>query len=244
VVNALTAPVNVLVPAGVVAAGVVAGAPWLAAVALLCWLALAAQTFFDPRAARAVGRRVRAARVPAPPVPALPQADPALLAPAIGRRVRAARAARASIAAAIDAAGLPLEDVAREVDGLVEAMQADALRAQRIHEFLRDAEATEGAGAGRDDPGGAAHAPARGALEARERALSRVRERLDRLLAGMDDVVLALQTVQADILATDGLARAGGERELASQVSELRAVVRAMSDGLEEAWAQTRTGLR
>jgi hypothetical protein len=83
-------------------------------------------------------------------------------------------------------------------------------------------------------------APVRAALEAKHTALTRLRDRLDGLLAEMDHVVATLQTVQPEILATDGIEQALEERALASQVSELRAKVRIMSAGLEESFAETR----
>jgi hypothetical protein len=54
----------------------------------------------------------------------------------------------------------------------------------------------------------------------------------------MDHVVATLQTVHAEILVTDGL----GQSELAGQVSVLRENVQAVSAGLEDAFAQTRSG--
>ncbi len=60
-------------------------------------------------------------------------------------------------------------------------------------------------------------------------------ERLDGLLAEMDRVVATLHTVQAEILAADGIELE--QRGLVTQVSELRAKVRIMSTGLEETYA-------
>jgi predicted nucleic acid-binding Zn-ribbon protein len=193
-VNALTKPVNVLVPAGVVVAAALAGAVWLVPLALVCWVVLAAMTVLDEREA--------------------PRTDRVALAPPIARRVRAATAARAAIRAAIAESRCPLEDVTGEVDALVAAIEAHAVRAQRIHEFLAD----------------------EGALAAHADALARLRQRLERLLAEMDDVVGALRTVQAEILASDGIEEAA----LASQVLDLRTRVQTTSEGLEEAFAETR----
>jgi hypothetical protein len=128
--------------------------------------------------------------------------------------VKAAAAARAAIRAAIAESRSPLDDVTGEVDALVAAIEAHAVRAQRIHEFLAD----------------------EGALAAQPDALARVRLRLDRLLDDMDQVVGALRTVQAEILASDGVE----EGALASQVFDLRTRVQTTSEGLEEAFAETR----
>jgi predicted nucleic acid-binding Zn-ribbon protein len=195
--NALTKPVNVLVPAGVVVAAALAGAVWLMVVAFVCWLALVTMTFRDEREARTP-----------------PHTDRMALAPPIAKRVSAAVAARAAIRTAIAESRSPLDDVTGEVEALVAAIEAHAVRAQRIHEFLAD----------------------EGALAADPDALQRLRQRLDRLLAEMDQVVGALRTVQAEILASDGIEEAA----LASQVFDLRTRVQTTSEGLEEAFAETR----
>jgi hypothetical protein len=228
-VNALTKPINVLVPAGVVVAGLLVGATWLLVVAIVVWLAMTGATFFDEREAKRVGERARAAVRPAPVSVGAP---PGPFAPPIATRLRAARAARASIRAAIADTPSALEDVSAEVDALVVAMQADAVRAQRIHEFLAQespAELDQRIAGERSDA-------VRVALESKREAVARVQQRLDRLLAELDHVVVTLQTVEAEILATGGL----DDRALAGQVSELRVNVQLMAEGLEEAFAETR----
>ena len=224
VVNALTKPLNVLVPTGIAVAGILIGAAWLVAVAIVCWLALVVATFFDGGEAERVGARRRAA----PPVPA----EPTAFAPPIAVRMRAAITARASIRAAIDGTASPLEDVTAEVDALVGAMQADAVRAQRIHEFLARESPAAIERRMADEPSDAVRA----ALGAKLDAVNRLQQRLDRLLAELDHVVLTLQTVQAEILATDGL----DDATLAGRVSDLRENVQVMAAGLEEAFAETR----
>jgi hypothetical protein len=193
--DALTKPVNVLVPAGVVVAAALSGAAWLVGVALVCWLALAAMTLHD-----------------APETPRL--GDRPELAPPIASRLDAAMDARAAIRSAVAESRSPLDDVTGEVDALALALQTHAVRAQRIYEFLAD----------------------EGALAADSAALARVRQRLYGLLADMDQIVSALRTVQAEILASDGIEEAA----LASQVIELRTRVQTTSEGLEEAFAETR----
>jgi hypothetical protein len=199
----------VLVPVGVLVAGALLGAPWLAFVAVACWVALVGLAYFDQ-----------------------PHADDPALDPAIGARVAAARRARAAIRDAVRESRSPLDDVTREVDQLVAALEADAARAQRIEEFL----AGEPAGELERRIAGEANPAVRSALEAKLDAVTRLRQRLHRLLAEMDHVVATLETVQAEILATDGIE----EHTLASQVIELRTNVQLASEGLEEAFAETR----
>lgn len=225
--NALTKPLNVVVPAGVIVAGLLIGAAWLVAVAVVGWLALSIATFFDAREAQRVGERLRAGRRTPPPVPS----NPATFAPPIAARLRAAAAARASIHAAIEGTDSPLEDVSAEVDELVRAMEADAVRAQRIHEFLAQESPAEIERRMREE-----NAAVRDALGAKLGAVNRLQQRLDGMLSELDHVVLTLQTVQAEILATDGL----DDRLLAGQVSDLRENVQLMAAGLEEAFAETR----
>jgi hypothetical protein len=210
-VNALTKPLNVAVPAGIVVAGLLLGATWLIGVAALCWLALVGGTFFDEREAKAVGERaLQERRAP----PAVAPARPAF-AGQIERRVRAAVSARAAIRAAIEESDVPHEDVMEEVDALLGAMQADAVRAHRIHQFLAEVPAEQ------VDP----------------QTRQRVQSRLDRLLEELDRVVATLQTVRAEILVSDGLA---GRGELTAQLSELRTNVQLVSAGLEDAFEGVR----
>jgi hypothetical protein len=229
--NAVSHPVNVLVPAGVLVAGAIFGAAWLALVALVCWLVLAGVTFFDEREAQQVGERARKARRGA-----AARADPADFSLEIGARVKAANAARAAIHAAIDSSRSPLAGVAGEVDALLAAMNADAGRAQRIHGFL----AGESLPALRRRIEQEERAHVRSALEGKLTALTRLRGRLDDLLAEMDHVVATLQTVQAEILAADDLEQAAHDEALAGRVSELRAQVEIVSAGLEESFDETR----
>jgi hypothetical protein len=234
VVNAVASPVNVLVPTGVLIAGVLLGAWWLAVVALVVWVALALHTFFDEGAARRVGARVHAgARAQA----AKPSVNPGELTPLIAGRVKAAIGAREAIRAAIADAPFALRDVEHEVDALVAAMEADAVRAQRIWEFLAG---QESAASLERRIASEQNASVRTALESKQRALGRLRERLSGLMAEIDQVVATLQTVQAEIFAADEIE----ERALAGQVSELRERVQLVAAGLEEAYEETRAAPR
>jgi len=58
VVNAMTKPVNVTIPAAVLTAGLLLAVPWLIPVALVCWLALVVMTFFDDQPSEAVGQQL------------------------------------------------------------------------------------------------------------------------------------------------------------------------------------------
>ncbi len=221
-VNALTKPLNVLVPALVVVAGSLLGAAWLVVVALLCWLGLAAVTFFDEDEARRVGERRRAAPQPAGAAAA---ADPAALSPGIASRLRAALTARTAIRDAVGDSGLPLADVVEELDTLVTLLERHAVRADRIERFLAE----------RSLPGPT--------LDAQRQALRRLEGRHAELLGEMDRIVAALDVLQAEILAADGLEEAALRRVAVDRVVELQGEVRLVSAGLEEAFEDTRADL-
>ncbi len=220
IVAAAMQPVNVLVPTVVVVAAALLGALWLLPVALVCWVALSAMTLSDDR------RDLRGGGEPAP----------GELGPAIRKRVRDAMAAGAAVRAAAAASPSPLEDVGAEVDLLVAAVRADAVRAQRIHEFL----SRESPDALRRRLAGEPRADVRAALEAKLSALDRLQGQLDDALAGMDQVVATVQTVHAEILAADGLLRRPERDDMAGQVSELRVRVQTRAEGLEEVFGETR----
>jgi hypothetical protein len=216
IADALTRPLNVVVPAAVLTAGALTSVLWLVLVAVVCWLALVAMTLLEEGP---------------PPAPAL--------GPAIAGRLQAAGTARASIRAAIETSDLPLGDLLVEVDALVAAIESHARRAQRIHEFLRERPA---AGIERrlereTNPQVAA------ALAAQLDALARLRGHLDALLSAMDHVVASLDTVHAEVLAAESAGDTLGQHELASRVSQLRTHAQLVSAGLQEAFADTRSHL-
>jgi len=216
-VAAATQPLNVAVPTAVVVAGALLGVVWLVLVAVVCWAALTAMTLSEE------------------PPAAATSADPRAFGPAIQARVRDAAAAGAAVRAAIAASPAPLEDVGGEVELLLAAVEADAVRAQRIHAFL----AGESPEALRHRVAGEPRAPVRAALEAKLAALDRLQRQLDDLLSEMDHVVATMQTVHAELIAADGLVRRPERDELAEQVSELRMRVRTRAEGLEEAFGES-----
>ena len=195
VVNALTKPLNVLVPALVVVAASLLGAALLIVVALICWLGLALVTFFDEdEAARrrppAAGGRARA---PArPPHPSPSRARP---------RSRAgsgdAHAAADSVQEAVRESELPLADVTGEVDELVALIERNAARVDRMHRFLAE------------------HPLPAAAPEEQRRAVARLEARHQELLVEIDRAASALDTVHAEVLAADGLAELEARQALA-----------------------------
>jgi hypothetical protein len=222
IVNALTKPLNVLVPALVVVAGSLLGASALFAVALICWWGLALVTFFDGDEAARVGRRrradARAAHEPPAPV-AVPRT------PEIARRVTHAHAAADSVREAVRESELPLDDVTGEVDALVALIEANAARADRMDRFLAE------------------HPLPAAAPEEQRRAVNRLEARHRELLGVIDRAASALDTVHAEVLAADGLAELEARQALAGRVADLQTKVRVVSAGLDDAFEETRAGL-
>jgi paraquat-inducible protein B len=231
--SALGNPANVAVAAAVALAAVVVGAWWLLLVAAAAYATLTGLTVRERRLA---GGEAAAA--------ALPTAPDRLSRP-IAARLLAGLAAADAVCAAIDEAGVPLDDVAREVAGLRASLESLATRADRVDRYLaaHDPDAIRArlaAEAAHDDT---ARARLADALRVQLDALGRLRSQLDRLLAEMDQVTVALQAMHAEVLGM-AVAEAGWQgRELSSRVGDLRAQVGALGEGLDEVYAETRVSM-
>jgi hypothetical protein len=238
-INALTKPVNVLVPAAVAVAAVIIGAWWLWVVAIVVFAVLCAQTFFDEDEAERVGERTYAGDLPAGrPV------DSRKLAPPIRAQLDAALSEQKRIRDAIDAAGLPFADLGVEVTALVREMERTAARAQLVYEYLaglypdrieaRMRELRTAQGTGPDDP---ARTTA-DALEEQLAAYRDMRRQVERYFAEMEQTVAALSTIHAQIVRMGVTADAGGEEELTGRVRDLRGKVTALTEGIGEAYEE------
>jgi hypothetical protein len=140
---------------------------------------------------------------------------------------------------------MPLDDVTGDVADLRTAMLSLADRADRVHRYLaaNDQSAVEARLAGLDRDDDTANMRLGEALDAQVRALARLRTQLDRLLAEMDHLVAALQAMHAEVIGLAAIPDAWRGRELSSRVSELQAQVGALGEGLEEAYAETRSSV-
>lgn len=135
---------------------------------------------------------------------------PIALAPRIDRRLEAVQAAADALSATVASTRSPLPELTAEVHALVDAMEDHALRAQRILAFLdtrprREREANP--------------------------SLRRLDQRLDGLLAELDDAVAALVTLHAEVLGAEL-----DQETAARQLSDLRANVEVVSESLAEAF--------
>jgi len=240
VTNALTKPANVLVPAAMVVAGLLVGTLWLVAAALVVYGALSAITFFDADEAERVGKEVYGrGRGPEPR-----RLDPGNLAEPIGQQLRAALTEESRIKQAIADADLPFTEVGAEVDGLVDAMESIAGRAQRIYSYLvtqdpprvyRRLEELRAAGA-EDDP---QRRELVRALKAQIDAQNKLTTQLERFYSQMEHVTASLGAVHAQVVTMSVAGEAEAQDELVGQVRGLREEVDVLAAGMSEAYAQS-----
>jgi hypothetical protein len=240
VANAATKPLNVIVPATVVVAGLLLGTWWLVPVAVVVYLALGAFTLFDQREAERVGTRTYA--VARGDVRRL---DPGSLAPEIAGPVRTARAEEKAIRETVAKAHLPFEEVSGEIDGLMGELDRIAGRAQLIYDYLssQDAGAIESRlralRAERSDAGvREARDRAIAALEEQRQVQQQLYDQLERFYAEMEHLAASLGTVHGQLVRMSVAEEAAGQTELAKQVRDLRDRVKALAQGMTEAYAQ------
>jgi uncharacterized coiled-coil protein SlyX len=234
--SALTNRTNLAVGALVAVAAVVLQVWWLLLVGAAAYATLTAVTAGEERERRAAGRAEGGGAALA--------AGAGLSAP-VAARLRAGLAAADAICAAIDDADVPLDDVAEDVAGLRASIETLAGRADRVHRYLgahdpASVRARMEAEAASDDT---VRGRLADALAAQLHALTRLRDQLDRLLAEMDHVTVALQAMHAEVLGMAALADDWQGRELSSRVGDLQAKVGVLGEGLDEVYAETRVSI-
>ncbi len=237
VVNAITKPVNVAVPAAVAVAALGLGVSWLIVVAAVVYAVLSALTFFDEGEAERVGARTygdhrggrQAQRV-----------DVARLATPIAAQVEAARACEARIQDTIDRSDSSLAEVGGEVGSLVGAIELIAQRAQRIYGYLE----TQDTGAidarlrqlrGSEDPSARSIIVA---LREQRDALAALQVQLTRFYTQIEQLVASLGTVNSQLVRMSVASEDVDEHELTEQVRGLRDQVGALDAGMKEAYGR------
>jgi hypothetical protein len=236
VANALTKPLNVLVPAALVVAGIVLGALWLVGIAVVVYAVLGALTFFDEGEAERVGTRVYGTAAKGVPPPK--QADLSKLAPPIAQQLGAARAEEARIHTAVTDADLPVEEVTSETDALVRAMESIAIRAQRVYDYLTAHDPRPVQARLKQIEGAGAETELAKALREQLAAYEKLSAQLQRFYDEMEHITASLSTVCAQVVSMSAAGEGeAGQRELAGQVRDLRDQVDALSDGMREAYA-------
>lgn len=239
--NALTKPMpNIIVPAVIAAGGLILGLGGIALViAVVCWLALAAITYFDGDEAERVADELRSRRRRAFEK-VNPRVLPSALAPPIAQRLQAVISEQDRITQAIQRAELPFDEVSGEVDVFVRAAEKTASRAQLLYEYLSDHDprAVERRLAelqSADDPSKRA---LRDAVEAQAAALRRGSQQLDRFYTEMERIGVELGNVRAELIAVSSASESAGQQRLAADVRDLREQMGAVSAGMSEALSE------
>jgi hypothetical protein len=236
VANAMTKPLNVLVPAAVAVAGIVLGVLWLVGVAVVVYAVLALLTFFDEGEAERVGKRVYGTAAKGVPPPK--QADLSKLAPPIAQQLGAARAEEARIRTAVSDADLPFDEVTSETDALVQAMESIAIRAERVYDYLVSHDPRPVQARLQQIEGAGGESELAKALREQLAAYDKLSAQLQRFYDEMEHITASLSTVCAQVVSMSAAGEGeAGQRELAGQVRDLRDQVDALSDGMREAYA-------
>jgi hypothetical protein len=240
IVNAVTKPFpNILLPAGVAAAGIAFGIPVIGIlVAIAAWLALSAITYFDGDEAERVAEEQRARRR-AKLEKASPRMNPATLSEPVARHLNAVLAQEKRIREAIEKADLPFEEVSGEVDGFVRVAERTAGRAELLYEYLADEDPdrvdrrlTEVRG--QLEAGDESKRPLVEALTAQVDALRKAVRKLDDFYTEMERVAVELGNIRGQLLSVSAATESEGQRELAAGVRDLREQIGAVAEGMSE----------
>jgi chromosome segregation ATPase len=238
VLNALLQPFNVVLLASVAIAGLLLDVflPVLA-VGLVIYGIAAARTYFDDDEAKEVLTRERAKRRGALEAARL---DPAELAPPIAELLRAGHQREERIRDAVDRAQLPYDEVSREVDRFIRAIEDGARRAQLLYEALAETQPAwveQRLAEVRDDPSKAELAAA---LEDQLAVLRRMERQLQRFYDEMERVLVELDTVRGNLVSVSASTEAENQDRLAAEVRALRDEVGAVAAGMSEAYESGR----
>jgi chromosome segregation ATPase len=238
VLNALMQPFNVVLLASVAIAGLLLDAflPVLA-VGIVVYGIAAARTYFDDDEAQEVLTRERAKRRGALESARL---DPSTLAPPIAELLRAGHQREERIRDAVDRAQLPYEEVSREVDRFIRAMEDGARRAELLYEALAETQPAwveQRLSEVRDDP---SKAELTAALEDQLSVLRRMERQLQRFYDEMERVLVELDTVRGNLVSVSASTEAENQDRLAAEVRALRDEVGAVAAGMSEAYESGR----
>jgi hypothetical protein len=232
-VNATVKPVNIAAPAAVLVVGLLLNVLWVAVpVAVVLYVVLWLQTFFDSREAEKVARAAYAEARPRP-------LDASTLDPAIAAPLERARATAAAIRQAVEEADQPLDDVVAEVDGLVSAMETSARRAQLIASTLegQDVRAIDRDIARRSsstDPD--VQALVRD-LQAQRASIARLQGKLDRFQVGMERICASLGLLRTSVAEMSASEEEAAQRELSAQARELRERTQLLAESMAESFS-------
>ena len=238
VLNALLQPFNVVLLASVAIAGVLLDLflPVLV-VGLVIYGIAAARTYFDDDEAQQVLERERAKRRGALEAGRL---DPGALAPPIAALLQAGHQREQRISDAVERAQLPYDEVSREVDRFIRAIEDGARRAQLLYEALAETQPAwveQRLSEVRDDP---SKAQLTAALEDQLAVLRRMERQLQRFYDEMERVLVELDTVRGNLVSVSASTEAENQDRLAAEVRALRDEVGAVAAGMSEAYESGR----
>jgi chromosome segregation ATPase len=238
VLNALTQPFNVVLLASVAIAGLLLDVflPVLA-VGLVIYGIAAARTYLDDEEAEKVLTRERAKRRGALEAGRL---DPGQLAPPIAALLRAGRQREERIRDAVDRAQLPYDEVSREVDRFIRAMEDGARRAQLLYEALAETQPAWVEQRLTEVRGDTEKAELTAALENQLAVLRRMERQLQRFYDEMERVLVELDTVRGNLVSVSASSEAENQERLAAEVRALRDEVGAVAAGMSEAYESGR----
>jgi hypothetical protein len=240
--NALTKPVNVLVPAGLVVAGLLLGWFWiLLALAIVVYAMLVATTAFDAAEAKRVLSRGRAPELSAPR-----EISTEGLPPEIAQPLQAALVEEVKIEQAIAEAQLPYAEVSAEVNVLVGELERIARKGAVIHAYLADPDVagaaqrleTLRARAEKSGPAAEAQQMALEALEAQVRIQDELDDQFTRSCAELEHLAASLGVIRGQIVRMSVAEDASVQDDVADQVRNLRERMTLVAEGLTEATSQ------
>ena len=240
--NALTKTwPNVLLPAGLAVVGLLLGLNFgvLLIVAVMAWLALSAVTYFDGDEAEKVAERDRAKRRGA--LQAGRRTDLRRLAPPVAAHLHQVLAQEQRIRESIQRADLPFAEISDEVDTFVRAAEQTASRAQLLFEYLseqdvRQVEYRYQQVRAEANPSKQALAEA---LWTQLQALHRAHKELEAFYTEMERISVELGNIRGQLLSVSAATEGATQRQLASDVRDLREQMGAVAEGMNEALAET-----
>jgi hypothetical protein len=233
-INAATKPVNILVPAAVIVLGLLLSVLVVALpIAVVTYIVLSLQTFFDSGEAERVGKAAYGSQPERVPL------DSRTLSPAIARPLEEARATAAAIRRTVVEADAPLDDVVADVDALLVAMETSAKRAQLITSTLegQDVRALDRQIAARStDPSPDVQALV-GDLKAQRESVLRLRDKLERFQGGMERICSSLSLLRTRVAEMSASEEEAAQRELSEQVRGLRERTDLLAESMRETFA-------
>jgi hypothetical protein len=242
VVSAATRPLNVGVGVAVLVAALVLGSVWLIPVAIAVYLGMVVSTLFDGDRAEEVGRltyvekRPQLAEIELRP----------FMADEVTRKVGLARDQERRLRKAIAEAAFPVHGLEHEADGLMQALDNLARRADEIYEYLGGEEEStirERLERLRSVPSGdaavdGANAQAVVALEEQLAVRDQLGRQLLRFDAQMEHITATLGAINAQVVRMSVEEEAAAQSRVAEQVRDLRSEVTAAADGMQEAYRE------